>query len=395
MSNSKSIKLTINGKAYTSLSDIARRNNLPINTVYERYARYKKGDFKLENLDKPLQSKTKILPNGIIINGIYYKDNATLAKAAGISEAEMYWRLSRYKIGKMSKDALLKPLRTPKSIVISGKYFNSIKEAAQYCNINEHAFRARLQRLGKDDPKVLRKVHNLRIDGQCIKSLPKWCNKNHLNYEKVQQYIKQSNYKNLTTEKIRDYIQSKEIKITINGKAYKSLTDLASDYNLNRTTVIMRFKAYKAHKISKEDIITQGHLKGYHYVKQNVKPIKQPKIIINEKPYMSITDIAKDYNLSYGTVYARLKLYKEHVISKEDIIMQDHLKGHHGIQSFKKLQLVINDKLYTSITDIAKDYNLSYSTVYNRLKLYKKHIISKEDIIIHNHLKGQHNTESF
>ena len=39
MSNSKSIKLTINGKAYTSLSDIARRNNLPINTVYERYKR--------------------------------------------------------------------------------------------------------------------------------------------------------------------------------------------------------------------------------------------------------------------------------------------------------------------------------------------------------------------
>lgn len=262
MSNSHSVKLTINGISYPSLSDLAKQNNLSVKTVIGRYSRYKKGLCKAEDLIKPARRKTKILPNGITINNVYYKNSNELAKSAGISKQEMYLRICKYKNGKLTKNALLKPSQRLQSITIADKHFDSIKDAAQYCNITEHALRVRLSRLGNNDPRVLRIPHTLIIDGQYVSSLREWCLKNHLGYPNVRKCIEKYNYTNLTTQKIKHDIY--KTRVTFDGVDYKSMSAFARDVGLNRVTLITRLKAYKEHKISKEDVVKPGRLKKYY-----------------------------------------------------------------------------------------------------------------------------------
>ena len=152
-----------------------------------------------------------------------------------------------------------------KAVMLGGKHFDTITEAARYCGISLPAMSRRIEREDINDPKILRKPRQVLIDGKPAKIIA-WAKKYNLSLNKVEKYIKEHGNSATSKELIAnckpgyDYVY--------NGKHYTSQKEFARLHNINYHTLRSRIRYARQHKKKNRDMLRKSD-----HSKQ-AKPIK-------------------------------------------------------------------------------------------------------------------------
>lgn len=136
--------------------------------------------------------------------------------------------------------------------------------------------------------------------------------------------------------------------------------DISKDYNVGRTTILNRLNKY----YQKEG---RERPKVEYKKKDNKIELPMDKIIKEYEEKISTTDLAKEYGVSDATIRARIRRYYEE-------IGRSRIKN---ITGPKKKKISIDEiiKRYEKgieIKEIAKEYNVVYSTIRTRVSDYYK-----------------------
>lgn len=319
----KTRHLVINGRYYKDLRDVAKRNHLPLNTVRYRYYRYRIGRMPLENIIMPL--KYNNVAKSIDILSMHFE---TQRKACeyfdrNINDYVLKYGRDTAKWPKEILDDLEKQSKHPyqyKHIIakrkiagktgraypvnLCGRHFESVTEAAKYCNISLTGMLRRISKYGFNDPRVLEVNHNFVVDGQKVQSYAKLAAKLHTTPKTLHKYTAKYGY----TAKSKDIIKfAKENRlkavsnkigksITINGKYYQNMSVLARAIGISRQGLALRFKNYEQGKITKEELIEPiGSYKGLN---KNGRIIKsgRSKHAGTGRPGIAITLLGKTFS---------------------------------------------------------------------------------------------------
>lgn len=253
------VSLTINGTTYHSLSDIAKKHHIKLNTVYTRYFRYRKGLLNKEDIIKPnylrstgIQAK---MPNGITANNEFFPDIQSLMKKTGLTRQSMVNRLKRYFKHEITAEELIRPAERLQNIVLAGKKFKDVKDAAKYCNISEATMRNRLYKFDRNDPRIIEVHHVFVIDNKEYTTIDEWAKQNHVPISFVKRYIATHDYQKTTKAEIVQAFNKEKRVITLDGIHYVTIRALEKDSKVSRTTIAKRKNQLFNGEINKEQFI--------------------------------------------------------------------------------------------------------------------------------------------
>ena len=133
-------------------------------------------------------------------------------------------------------------------------------------------------------------------------------------------------------------------KIIIDNKIYKSISDASEKLKINKSTI---------HKW------LNSNYANYIVSKRNNTKHRKYIIKIDEIKYYGIADATKKLNVSKGTIYRWIKNGRAVLI--EEIKFQ-------GKQSPNKKQIILNNKIYDSISFASKETNISRTTLHKWIK---------------------------
>lgn len=331
----KTIKpITINNLTYTDLNDLAKRNNLPIKVVRARWHYYKTGHMDKDKLIMPVQHTNQ--PKAINILGISFRTHGEASRYFDrhidtyIESHGEDWRswpdnilndLKRqaknpYQYINIPREQKIKHIRGRACpITINNIHFKSISDAAKYCGITINAMRHRINHFGVQDPRTLEKHRDFILDGNIIPSISKLAANLHTTPKLINKFIEANGY-NATRTDLLNFINKKHTEdrhrttdksLTLNGKYYKNMADLAREYNISRQTMSLRYKRYEKGEIDKEDLIKPvGIYKGVYANKRVARPDKSIKIL--NKTFANIHKASNYYGInlySYINQYGR------------------------------------------------------------------------------------------
>jgi len=308
----------------------------------------------------------------IVVDGKEYPSISDAAKAYNLSLVTVIKRMKR---GWSIDEAFgIKPRgRKGKTVVVDGKEYPSISDVARACGLPVSAVRGRL-RVGWDINRALEievddrhgKEKTIVLEGKEYPSISDAARAYNLSLNTVKSRLRLG----WSTEEAFG-IKPRERKrkgktVVVDGKEYPSISDAAKAYNLSLVTVIKRMK--RGWSIDKAFGIKPRGRKG-------------KTVVVDGKEYPSISDAAKAYNLSLNTVRSRLRLGWS-------------IDEAFGVKSrkHKGKTLIVNGKEYPSISDAAKSYGLPVRTVRARLRLgwdVNKAFNTKTDIERSNNTKGK------
>lgn len=331
----KTIKpITINNVTYKDLSDLARQNKLPIDVVRARWHYYKTGHMDKDKLIMPVQHTNK--PKPINILGMSFRTRGEASRyfdrniGTYIESYGEDWRAwpdnilndlrqqSRHPYQYINIPRKQKIKRVPGRacpITINNIHFKSISDAAKYCGITINAMRHRINHFGVQDPRTLEKHRDFILDGNIIPSISKLAANLHTTPRLINRFIKTNGY-NATKADLLKFIDKTHIKdrcrttdksLTLNGKYYKNMSDLARACGISRQTMSLRYKRYEKGEIDKEDLIQPvGIYKGAYANKRVARPDKSIKIL--DKTFANIHKASNYYHInlySYINQYGR------------------------------------------------------------------------------------------
>lgn len=308
----KSYKIA--GQYFHDIHNMSAKTGVSENTLRTRLAKYKKGLISEHDVLKPtihLNAPKRIT----ILN----KTFASIAEANQYFDLNLTGHIKRHGedwrawpeslINKLKTNAktpyAAKHVRrhkrfkigTNNAIVLAGKHFDSITAAAKYCSITISAMTKRIDKYGVDNPRVLKISEPIYIDGRLINSITRWSHQHHVAYEHVYEYCVLQHHTHVTTQEILDYVKSTyyttKCAVTVRGKFYNNLADLAKAYKLNPSTVQMRYRhQYLTHQITADDLVKP--VNSYH-----TTPFK-----IFEHTFKTRTEASNYYHLNvYNYTY--------------------------------------------------------------------------------------------
>ena len=326
----KTIKpITVSGVTYKDLSDLAKQNNLPIDVVRARWHYYKTGHMDKDKLIMPVQHTNK--PKPINILGKRFKTRGEASRYFDrhidtyIESHGEDWRAwpdnilnelrqqSRhpYQYINIPRKQKIKHVRGRACpITINNIHFKSISDAAKYCGITINAMRHRINHFGLHDPRTLEKHHDFILDGDIIPSISKLAAQLHTTPRLINKFIKTNGYnatkadllKFIDKTRTKDRCRTTDKGLTLNGKYYKNMSDLARACGISRQTMSLRYKRYEKGEIDKEDLIKPiGIYKGAYANKRVARPDKSIKIL--DKTFANIHKANNYYSINlYGYI---------------------------------------------------------------------------------------------
>lgn len=330
----KTIKpITINNLTYTDLNDLAKRNNLPIEVVRARWHYYKTGHMDKDKLVMPVQHTNQ--PKAINILGMSFRTRGEASRYFDrridtyIESHGEDWRswpdnilndlrqqahhpYQHINIPRKQKITHIRGRACP--ITINNIHFKSISEAAKYCGITTNAMRHRINHFGVQDPRTLEKRHDFILDGNIIPSISKLAANLHTTPKLINKFIKTNGYhaakadllKFIDKTRVEDRSRTTDKGLTLNGKYYKNMSDLARTCGISRQTMSLRYKRYEKGEIDKEDLIKPvGIYKGVYANKRVARPNKRVT-----RPDKSIKILNKTFaNIHKASSYYHINLY--------------------------------------------------------------------------------------
>ena len=242
------------------------------------------------------------------------------------------------------------------SIIVDGKTFNSIREATEYYNLDYNTVFVRLKRgwsieeafelIDRNDTYKL-----ITVEGKTFESVAEACRYYNLDYAVVIYRLNNSWSIEEAFELIdrkRKQIEVKGKEITVEGKTFNSIKEAAKYYNLALGTVNARLNR----GWSIEEAFGLVERKN-----ESFKPIT-----VNGKTFKSIAEACRYYNLDYKTVLQRFCNYG-HGWSIEEAFGLVERKE----KPRKGNEVILEGKTFPTIKEACKYYNLNYNTVYSRL----------------------------
>lgn len=278
----KSYKIA--GQYFHDIHNMSACTGVSENTLRTRLSKYKRGVINERSVLKPV-----IYSNAPKRITILNKTFDSIAEASKYFDIQLAGHIKRHGedwrawpkplINKLKTNAktpyAAKHVRVHKSfkigknnaITLAGKHFNSITEAAKYCGITISAMTSRIDKYGVDNPRVLKISEPVYIDKRRIASITRWAHQHHVTYEHVYEYCILKHHTHTTTNEILNYVKSTyyttKCAVTVRGQFYNNLTDLAKAYNLNPSTVQMRYRhQYLTQQITADDLVQP--VNSYH-----------------------------------------------------------------------------------------------------------------------------------
>ena len=138
--SAKDVDLVVDGIKYDSISQLAKSFGIADITLRKRICEYWMSPE--EAVKTPIKIKNKKISN-LVVDGIKYDSISQLAKSFGLEPYIVRNRIIDY--GYTVEEAVKKPLKG-KSIIVKGKEFSSIAEAARYFNKSAGTIQANLKR---------------------------------------------------------------------------------------------------------------------------------------------------------------------------------------------------------------------------------------------------------
>ena len=243
-----------------------------------------------------------------------------------------------------------------KQIILDGKTFVSIVEAARYYNLNSKSIRSRLRKgwsLEEAFEIVERKNERFReitIEGKTFKSIKEACKHYNLNYSTIRNRLDNLHLSleeafNINQPDINIGLQYKEI--TIEGKTFKSVKEACKYYDLEKEyhTIIYRLNS----GWSVEDAFGL-------YIEMNYKNGRS--IVIDGNSFISIKEACDYYDLDYEKVRHRISNYGWSIEEAFELKQRDK----------SNKPITVEGKTFKSIKEACEFYNLSdITTIYSRL----------------------------
>lgn len=127
--NKKGIKITIQNKTYDTLSAVAKEYKINLATIYSRYKSGKRDEDLIKN---PRKFKKERIPKTIVINGTEYPSLKRAAQEIGIPYQTLISKVNRGVAPNNLADVNVK-----RDILFRGEYFDGIKELAKKYNISK------------------------------------------------------------------------------------------------------------------------------------------------------------------------------------------------------------------------------------------------------------------
>lgn len=328
-------EITINGKLYTTLAEAAAALGVSEDDMHKRYARLSKSPTQFE-IDSVMTGKQGVVTENITVEGKTYRSVHEAANHYPPSYATISRRLAKLgpKPSALDIDRCFtiparKKLNSNSPIIICGRAFGSLSEAAQHYNLKVTLVASRLRTLGDKPPQS-------KIDA-CF----------------------------TTPVTVRKRLRQE---ITVAGIKYKSLSAAIEKLGVNESTVYTRLAKLGDEPTSEE--IDACFSKARHPAKR-ASPAEDKKyqpITVEKVKYDGLSQACAAYNLSYSTVYHRLKALDELTTEKiNECFTRKHQEKHN------RRPIIIDNNKFSSIRDAAEHYGVKYSTVSARLnKLYKK-----------------------
>ena len=314
-------KVVFNNVTYSSLKDFYRNNEDNIEVSYGVLLNNFKSGIPIENAIKKQPRKIMKLKHSkhgpFFVEGKKYLNIPSLAQEYQLNANTIFKRLERGKKGddlipEKKRKNFEPPIIEPKKYkyYIEGNGFNSRPEMCKHYGINFSTYRKRVERgFSTEEALGIVKVPDKR---RVVK-----------------------------VKKDKQNLKASEVDLVINGKRFKSISELAREYDMRDITLRNRILEQR---LSPEEAV----------VKPIEKKGKKVNLSINGIEYESIAQLAKAFNLEPYIVHRRIK--KGFTVEEA---VQKLMKG-------KNIE--VEGKKFSSIAEAARYYNLIPENVQKKLK---------------------------
>lgn len=308
-------KVVFNNVTYSSLRDFYKNNEDKIEVSYGVLLNNFKLGIPIERAIKKQPRKKVHSKHGpFFVEGKKYSNIPSLAKEYQLNANTVFKRFERGKRGddlipKKKRKNFEPPIIEPKKYkyYIEGNGFNSKPEMCKHYGINYSTYRKRVEK-GFSTEEAL--------------GIVKVADKRHV------------------VRKAKKNLKASEVDLVIDGKTFKSISELAREYNMKEITLRNR--------------ILKQRLSPKEAVNRPIEKKDKIKLNINGIEYESIPQLAKAFNLEPYIVYQRIK---------KGFTVEEAVQ-----KSMKGKNIEVEGKKFSSIAEAARYYNLIPENVQSNLK---------------------------
>ena len=304
---------------YSSLKDFYKNNEAKIQVSYGVLLNNFKSGIPIENaIKKQPRKKVKLKHSKhgpFFVEGKKYLNIPSLAQEYQLNANTVFKRLERGKRGddlipEKKRKYFKPPILEPKKYkyYIEGNGFNSKPDMCKYYGINYSTYRRRIKK-GFSTEEAL--------------GIVKVADKRHV------------------VIKDKQNLKASEVDLVINGKWFKSISELAREYDMKEVTLRNR--------------ILRQRLSPEEAVNRPIEKKEKFNFSINGIEYESIPKLAKAFNLEPYIVYQRIK---------KGFTVEEAVQ-----KSIKGKNIEVAGKKFSSIAEAARYYNLIPENVQRNLKV--------------------------
>ena len=344
--------ITIDGIEYATRMNACKKLNISyaimcnvVNNLHK--SEYTKSDFKSNT------NYTSITIDNIKYNSLIEASNSLNIPIARLQSRRHILNKSQY----TKSDFDVNKYSKGHTITIDNIKYNSLSEASRKLNISMYRLKNRRHILHKSeytksdfDAIKYSKSHgtSITIDGKKYESIVIASRKTNITISILKNRIKTLHKTTFTSKELAP--KNNRVFIIDNDQSKLTIKQFAKKYNLSPKTIQSRYSIYG----------------------NNLKELKKPyefhkngkSIVICGKKYESISQAAQEHNLQTKTLAYRLK----HMDHNNPQIFKQPPK----ININKKYEVTILGKTYKSISDAAKQNNMSISKLRHRIRTHGK-----------------------
>lgn len=294
-----------------------------------------------------------------ILEGKRYICFEDVAKILGISSGALWSRAERFGIDNPKTYANKVAVATP--ISYQGKHYKTIREFSKDVNIPTSTLMARVARYGLDSPKVIEPPkqfddHPFDYNGRHYNSIQEAAEIHKLENGVLYYRIKHKGLaKTDLFAPVGKYQPSYMCNVDFQGKHYRSLADLAKEYQINYGTLLSRIR--RSGFYDDLDLVRPPQEQNHE------NDSKRKPITILNQTFPSIAAACRHFDINRRTLMDRIKKG----ISCDDpaIIAKPKPKGYG-----QRHPITYQGKTYPSIKAMAEAFGISYGTMKMRISTH-------------------------